>query len=134
MQKRKNLSFLSLSFILSFFLMDVELNYSSTSPIVKISPECGTLKDHRINFTVNGFNSNGNIHWEFINSTGVVDTFGYFDSNETGGFNDYIIADDMQPDNYTLRFFDDKNNDYIKDMNGKEIIINYEIPCNSVLF
>ena len=26
----------------------------------------------------------------------------------------------MQPDNYTLRFFDDKNNDYIKDMNGKE--------------
>ena len=65
MQKR-NLSFLSLSFILSFFLMDVEL-YSSTSPIVKILPECGTLKDHRINFTVNGFNSNGNIYWEIIN-------------------------------------------------------------------
>ncbi|HET8856787.1 MAG TPA: hypothetical protein VFM28_04595 [Nitrososphaeraceae archaeon] len=133
MQKR-NLSFLSLSFILSFFLMDVELNYSSTSPIVKISPECGTLKDHRINFTVNGFNSNGNIYWEFINSTGVADTFGYFDSNDTGGFNDYIIADSMQPDNYTLRFFDDKNNDYIKDIDGKEIIINYEIPCNSVFF
>ena len=133
MQKR-NLSLLSLSFILSFSLMDIELNYSSTDPIVKISPECGTLKDHRINFTVNGFNSNGNIYWEFINSTGVVDTFGYFDSNDTGGFNDYIIADSMQPDNYTLRFFDDKNNDYIKDINGKEIIINYEIPCNSVLF
>lgn len=133
MQKR-NLSFLSLSFILSFFLMDVELNYSSTSPIVKISPECGTLKDHRINFTVNGFNSNGNIYWEFINSTGEVDTFGYFDSNGTGGFNDYIIADSMQPDNYTLRFFDDKNNDYFKDIDGKEIIINYEIPCNSVFF
>ncbi len=135
MQKRKNLSFLCLlSFILSFFLIDIELNYSSSSPIVKISPECGTLRDHRINFTVNGFNSNGNIHWEFINSTGVVDTFGYFDTNKTGGFNDYIIADSMQPDNYTLRFFDDKNNDYIKDIDGKEIIINYEIPCNSVFF
>ncbi len=84
--QKGNLSFLSLSFILSFFLMGVELNYSSTSPIVKISPECGSLKDHRINFTVNGFNSNNNIHREFINSTGVVDTFGYFDSNETGGF------------------------------------------------
>ena len=133
---QKNFSFLSLSFIISFFLLSVGgiiLTYS-TSPIVKISPECGTLRDHRINFTVNGFNSNGNIYWEFVNSTGVVDTYGYFDSNGTGGFNDYIIADGMQPDNYTLRFFDDKNNDYIKDSNGREVILNYEIPCNSVLF
>jgi hypothetical protein len=127
--------FLHLSFIVSFLLLGVEISLIySTSPIVKISPECGTLRDHRINFTVNGFNSNGNIYWEFINSTGIVDTYGYFDSNGTGGFNDYIIADGMQPDNYTLRFFDDKNNDYMKDPNGKEVILNYEIPCNSVLF
>ncbi len=92
------------------------------------------LRDHRINFTVNGFNSNGNIYWEFINSEGKIDTYGYFDSNETGGFNDYIIADGMQPNNYTLRFFDDKNNDYVKDLNGAELILNYEIPCNGVLF
>jgi hypothetical protein len=133
---QRNFSFLSLSFIISFFLFSVGgiiLTYS-TSPIVKISPECGTLRDHRINFTVNGFNNNGNIYWEFVNSTGVVDTYGYFDSNGTGGFNDYIIADGMQPDNYTLIFFDDKNNDYIKDADGTEVILNYEIPCNSVLF
>jgi hypothetical protein len=125
---------LYLSFIIYFLLyVEIALIYS-TSPIVKISPECGTLRDHRINFTVNGFNSNGNIYWEFINSTGIVDTYGYFDSNRTGGFNDYIIADGMQPDNYTLRFFDDKNNDYVIDPNGNEVILNYEIPCNSVLF
>jgi len=33
-----------------------------------------------------------------------------------------------------LRFFDDKNNDYIKDSNGTEAILNYEIPCNRVLY
>ena len=125
---------LYLPFILSFLIcIEITLIYPN-SPIVKISPECGTLRDHRINFTVNDFNSNGNIYWEFINSSGIVDTYGYFDSNKTGGFNDYIIADGMQPDNYTLRFFDDKNNDYLIDLNGKEVILNYEIPCNSVLF
>lgn len=125
---------LYLPFILSFLIcIEITLIYP-TSPIVKISPECGTLRDHRINFTVNDFNSNGNIYWEFINSSGIVDTYGYFDSNKTGGFNDYIIADGMQPDNYTLRFFDDKNNDYLIDLNGKEVVLNYEIPCNSVLF
>ena len=124
-----------ISFIISFFLIDIKVDLIySTSPIVKISPECGSLGDHRINFTVNGFNNNSNIYWEFINSTGTVDTYGYFDSNETGGFNDYIIADGMFPDDYTVKFFDDANNDYIKDSKGKEIILKYEIPCDKVVF
>ena len=124
-----------ISFIISFFLIDIKVDLIySTSPIVKISPECGSLRDHRINFTVNGFSNNSNIYWEFINSTGTVDTYGYFDSNETGGFDDYIIADGMFPDDYTVKFFDDENNDYIKDSNGKEVILKYEIPCDKVVF
>ena len=124
-----------ISFTISFFLIDIKIDLIySTSPIVNISPECGSLRDHRINFTVNGFNNNSNIYWEFINSTGTVDTYGYFDSNETGGFNDYIIADGMFPDDYTVKFFDDKNNDYIKDSNGKEVILKYKIPCGKVVF
>ena len=117
------------------FLLYIEtaLTYSILLLLSKYHQKA-VLRDHRINFTVNGFNSNGNIYWEFINSTGVVDTYGYFNSNGTGGFNDYIIADGLFPDNYTLRFFDDKNNDYIKDSNGTEVILNYEIPCNRVLF
>ena len=125
----------SLCFIISFFIffyVEYTLTYS-TSPIVKISPECGTLKDHRINMTVNGFNKNGNVYWEFITSKGIMDYYGYFDTNATGGFNDYTIVDGLLPDMYTLRFFDDKNNDYIKDPNGAEVILDYEIPCNSVL-
>ena len=126
----------SLCFITSFFIffyVDYTLTYS-TSPIVIISPQCGTLKDHRINMTVNGFNKNGNVYWEFITSKGIMDYYGYFDTNATGGFNDYTIADGLLPDMYTLRFFDDKNNDYIKDPNGAEVILDYEIPCNIVLF
>ena len=124
-----------ISFIISFFLIDIKVDLIySTSPIVKISPECGSLRDHRINFTVNGLSNKSNIYWEFINSTGTVDTYGYFDSNETGGFNDYIIADSMFPDDYTVKFFDDENNDYIKDPNGKEAILKYKIPCDNVVF
>ena len=31
------------------------------------------------------------------------------------------------------RFFDEKNND-MKDPNGKEVVLNYKILCNSILF
>src|SRR5688500_16656141 len=122
-----NLSFITSFFI--FFYLEYTLTYS-TSPIVKISPECGTLKDHRINMTVNGFNKNGNVYWEFINSKGIMDYYGYFDTNVTGGFNDYTIADGLLPNIYTLRFFDDKNNDFVKDPNGLEINFTYAVPCN----
>ena len=40
----------------------------------------------------------------------------------------------MFPDDYTVKFFDDENNDYIKDSNGKEVILKYEIPCDKVVF
>ena len=43
--------------------------------IVDIDPDCGKLKDHRINMTVNGFNKNGNVYWEFIKSNGYMDYY-----------------------------------------------------------
>jgi len=46
-----------------------------------------------------------------------------------GGFNDYTIVDDLHPDEYTLRFIDDKNNDYNLDKGGKEMRLKYIIPC-----
>ena len=102
-------------------------------PIVQVSPECGKLSDHRVNFTVNGFNRDGNVYWEFINSTGFVDPYGYFATNNTGGFDDYVIADDIYPDDYVISFFDDKNNDFMKDDNGVEVNVTYSIPCKSPL-
>jgi len=40
----------------------------------------------------------------------------------------------MTPDIFILRFFDDKNNNFIKDPKGSEVIINYPIPCANPIF
>lgn len=101
-------------------------------PIVQITPSCHDEDEERINMTINGFNKNGSVYWEFINSEGVVDTFGYFSTNSTGGFNDYTIADDFSDDRYIVRFYDDKNNDYHKDTGGIELNSTYSIPCDKV--
>jgi hypothetical protein len=50
--------------------------------------------------------------------------YSYFGTDEFGGFDEYIIADEMKLDTYTLRFFDDKNNDFI-DPIGSEVILHY---------
>ena len=88
----------------------------------------------KIFFTVNGFSPNGNVHWEFIDSKGNIDSYGYFETDEFGGFEEYIIAEVIKPDIYTLRFFDDKNNNFLKDFNGSEVIINYQVPCANPIF
>jgi hypothetical protein len=128
-----SLAILSISsFTISIILEIVSVN--AEFPIVRISPERGTTRDHKIDFTVNGFNPNKNVHWEFVKSKGNIDVYGYFETDEFGGFDEYIIADEMKPDTYTLRFFDDENNDFIKDPNGSEIILRYQIPCDNFIF
>ena len=128
---RNNLSILL--FLIVFLSSSSFLNYQTIDanrPIADVEPDCGVLRDHRINMTVNGFNKNGNVYWEFINSKGFIDYYGYFDTNATGGFDDYTIADGFLPDTYIIHFFDDKNNDYVKDPNGGQVNLTYTIPCN----
>ena len=51
---------------MSFFTISITLEtafVNAESPIAKLSLECGILRDHRIDFTVNGFTPNGNVHW-----------------------------------------------------------------------
>ena len=107
---------------------------AAETPIVKIFPDCGALSAHKIFFKVNGFSPNGNVHWEFIDSKGNIDSYGYFETDEFGGFEEHIIAEVIKPYIYTLRFFDDKNNNFLKDFNGSEVIINYQIPCANSIF
>lgn len=122
---------------ISFFIYSIKteiIPIVAESPIVKIFPDCGALSDHKIFFTVNGFSPNGNVHWEFIDSKGNIDSYGYFETDEFGGFEEYIIVEVIKPDIYTLRFFDDKNNNFLKDFNGSEVIINYQVPCANPIF
>jgi hypothetical protein len=90
------------------------------------------MRDHKIDFIVNGFNLNRNVHWEFVNSKGNIDAYGYFGTDEFGGFDKYIIADKMKSGNYTLRFFDDKNKDFIKDQMDQKLyyIIKYLVTIS----
>ncbi|MGZ5547613.1 MAG: hypothetical protein ACXWFZ_06635 [Nitrososphaeraceae archaeon] len=128
---------LSLVFLTIFFIYSIKAEIVpifAESPSVKIFPNCGALSDHKIFFTVTSFSPNGNVHWEFIDSKGNIDSYGYFETDEFGGFEEYIIAEVVKPDIYTLRFFDDKNNNFLKDFNGSEVIINYQIPCANPIF
>lgn len=135
-----NILLLSLSLVsltISFFIYDIKVEIVpivAESPIVKIFPDCGALSAHKIFFKVNGFSPNGNVHWEFIDSKANIDSYGYFETDEFGGFEEYIIAEVTKPDIYILRFFDDKNNNFFKDFNGSEVIINYPIPCANPIF
>ena len=122
---------------MSFFTISITLETASVnaeSPIAKLSLECGILRDHRIDFTVNGYTPNGNVHWEFVDSNGNINAYGYFETDEFGRFYEYIITDKMTPDTYFLRNFDDNNNDFIKNSNGSKVILNYQIPCDNVIF
>jgi len=65
---------------------------------------------------MNGFISKGNVHWEFINSKEIIHSYSYFETDELGNFEEFIITDEIEPDNCTIRFFDDKNNNFLKDL------------------
>ncbi|MGI0051223.1 MAG: hypothetical protein ACRD8K_05745 [Nitrososphaeraceae archaeon] len=45
---------------------------------------------------------------EFINSKENIHSYGYYETDELGNCEDFIIADEVEPDTCTLRFFDDK--------------------------
>ena len=78
------------------------LRYNANELNVDIEPDCRELKDHRFDMTVNGFNKDGNVYWEFIKSNGYMDYYGYFDTNATGWFDDYIFADGLYPEFGTM--------------------------------
>lgn len=126
--------FLFMYFLLFAIIDRVPSISAIESPSVEIFPECGSLNDHRVYFTADGFNLNGNVQWEIINSRGEIDSYGYFETDAIGNFDEFIIADELEPDTYTLRFFDDKDNDSIKDPDGSEVILKYQIPCANPIF
>jgi hypothetical protein len=100
-------------------------------PIVIISPDCGPSSGFNIYFDANGFTPNGSVHWEFVSSDGLelVGPFGMFATNSTGGFNEVTNTEEQSPDVYTLRFFDDIDNDGRPDESGARFSTNVSMPC-----
>jgi hypothetical protein len=99
-------------------------------PKVDISPTCGPHEPgFNIVINANGFMPNSTVAYKFVTSDSKIPLYGYFETNNTGGFNDVTFADDLKPDNYKLYFADDANNDNVFDIGSKRIYANVTIPC-----
>ena len=99
-------------------------------PTVDISPTCGPHEPgFNIVINANGFKANSTVAYKFVGSDSKIPLYGYFETNQTGGFNDVTFADDLLPDKYKLYFADDANSDGVFDIGAKRIYANVSIPC-----
>ena len=99
-------------------------------PIVDISPTCGPHEPgFNIVINANGFMANSTVAYKFVDSASKIPLYGYFETNQTGGFNDVTFADDLSPGQYKLYFADDTNSDGVFDIGAKRIYANLSIPC-----
>lgn len=99
-------------------------------PKVDISPTCGPA-DPGFNIVINanGFKPNSTVAYKFVGNDSKIPLYGYFETNNTGGFNDVTFADDLREDKYKLYFADDANSDGAFDIGAKRVYANVSIPC-----
>ena len=99
-------------------------------PKVDISPTCGPAEPgFNIVINANGFKANSTVAYKFVGNDSKIPLYGYFETNNTGGFNDVTFADDLKADKYKLYFGDDSNSDGTFDIGAKRIYANVSIPC-----
>lgn len=127
----KKLAFNAAIFTFSIFAAaNISIPVAFAEPIVEISPTCGP-SDPGFNIVINanGFKANSTVAYKFVDSDSKIPLYGYFDTNQTGGFNDVTFADDLLPDKYKLYFADDANSDGVFDIGAKRVYANVSIPC-----
>ena len=101
-------------------------------PKVDISPTCGPHEPgFNIVINANGFKPNSTVAYKFVGSDSRIPLYGYFETNNTGGFNDVTFADDLVEDKYKLYFADDVNSDGVFDVGAKRVYANVSIPCQN---
>ena len=105
------------------------LQNNTASPNVIIQPDCGD-GDFNSFFMTNNFASNSSVHWDLIsqdNNNTILS--GYFATNDTGGFAELTVIDDVKAGKYDVHFFDDVNFDGILDEGGAEAYSTISKPC-----
>ena len=100
-------------------------------PNVKVSPACGDTSGYGMELNVNGFEPNSNVGWKLVHpETQTSSTYGYFETNNTGGFTESeYIEGELEEGKYELQFFDDADNDGKADQGKKEFIVSMSTPC-----
>ena len=113
-----------------FAAANINILPAFAEPTVDISPTCGPPEPgFNIVINANGFKANSTVAYKFVDSNSKIPLYGYFETNQTGGFNDVTFADDLRPDKYKLYFADDANSDGVFDIGAKRIYANVSIPC-----
>jgi hypothetical protein len=127
----KKLAFIvAISTFSIFGATNIAMMAAFAEPVVDISPTCGPHEPgFNIVINANGFKANSTVAYKFVDSNSKIPLYGYFDTNQTGGFNDVTYADDLLPDKYKLYFADDANSDGVFDIGAKRIYANVSIPC-----
>lgn len=127
----RKLAFVSAVFAFGIFgLVDILALSAFAEPMVNISPTCGPHEPgFNIVINANGFAPNSTVAWKMVNSNSTIPLYGYFETNNTGGFNDVTFADDLAEDHYKMYFGDDTNNDGTFDIGAKRVYANVTIPC-----
>ena len=131
MHHLKKFAFTALVFTLGMFSLGgiLVLNVFA-EPKVDISPTCGPAEPgFNIVINANGFKANSTVAYKFVGNDSKIPLYGYFETNNTGGFNDVTFADDLREDKYKLYFGDDSNGDGTFDIGAKRIYANVSIPC-----
>jgi hypothetical protein len=127
----KKFAFTTLVFTVGMFSLGSMLVLNAfAEPQVDISPTCGPNEPgFNIVINANGFKANSTVAYKFVGSDSRIPLYGYFETNNTGGFNDVTFADDLKPDKYKMYFGDDANNDGAFDIGAKRIYANVSLPC-----
>jgi hypothetical protein len=123
-------SFLFLTILVASISLFTNTN-AELKPNVKISPACGDTSGYGMQLNVNGFEPNSNVGWKVVHpETQAIPTFGYFSTNNTGGFleSEYIEGE-LEQGKYEIQFFDDADNDGKADQGKKEFIVSMSVPC-----
>lgn len=127
------IKFLFISLCLSLFSLNILNIYGqSDEPKVEINYECGTI-DINARLNVNGFEPNSTVSWIVVSpdiESGYI--FGYFNTNSTGGFNEFTHLSELTNSDYSVQIFDDADEDGNPD-EGKKMFtaeMSPPLPCS----
>ena len=99
-------------------------------PALLISPSCGPAKPgFNIQVNATGFRPNTQVDWKLISSDNQIPTYGYFQSNKTGGVSDVVFVGDLNDGHYKMYFGIDPDADGKMDTKSPMIYANISMPC-----
>ena len=110
------------------WLQNASLN-KQENPTISITPSCGPIEGFNFKMMTNGFAPNRTVHWELLDKDHQPSLLGYFETNDTGGFNETSDVSQILPGKYQLHVFDDVDNDAHGDFVGKETFTTLSFPC-----